>query len=155
MKRYFPHIHFWITAVFIILIGELPAQFTNNTLDLNMHDTYYIVSTRHVAVVLSSLYAFAGALYWLLMKFGLQLNQTLTKIHTFISIGTIPVYVAGLYLMNKVFNSNNDFPLFDDMANTNSFISLIILITALTQVIFMINIIIGLVKYGIQRRHRS
>ncbi len=74
----------------MFVIGGLSGIFMASTpVDLFVHHTYFIVAHIHYVLFGGSIFAVFGALYfWFPKMFGRMLNETLGKIHFFL---TIPV----------------------------------------------------------------
>ncbi|KAF2340922.1 hypothetical protein [Flavobacterium tistrianum] len=104
---------FWIVSILVLIIGFIKSFYPNSFLDINIHDTYYIISNLAITASLFFLYFFMGSGYWLIEKvFKKQLTKPLTVIHSIILIGSFMIYWF-LFLYYKLI-ANNDFSLADD-----------------------------------------
>ena len=61
-----PHIVFWILIPIILLTGFLKPD---KTLDINIHDTYYVLGLINLAVLISIIFAIIGFGYWVIIRF--------------------------------------------------------------------------------------
>ena len=142
--------YFWITAIVSIALSIYWLNFEDAVLDINVHDTYYVIHNSHILQLIAFLYIFLGFIYWMFQKMNIKLIKTLTQLHTSLSILIIPLYFIGCYLLDLIFPPSN-FPLFDDTQNSQLLITVITLIGLLAQLLIIFNIIISLVKYFIQK----
>ena len=77
---------------------HLPGQ---PSLDLYFHDTYFVVGHFHLIMGVAAIFGmFAGTYYWFPKMFGRMMNETLGKIHfwlTFIGVYAIftPMHYPG------------------------------------------------------------
>ncbi len=142
-----PH-YFWITAVFILLIGVSSFFDENDIIDINVHDTYFVIRNSHLTTLLFVIYGIIGFCYWLFFKYEIILVRNLTNIHSIITIGSIYIYEIGMIYYN--FKTDSSFPLFDDdILNQNLFTLIIVMLVLFTQLLFITNIILSTIKYSI------
>lgn len=59
------HYFFWIISLIILLIGLYDM---NGTLDINFHDTYFVIPHFDIAVILCVIYFIYGFGYWLVQE---------------------------------------------------------------------------------------
>ncbi|MFQ6599989.1 cbb3-type cytochrome c oxidase subunit I [Flavobacterium sp. C3NV] len=136
---------FWFVAVISLLTGLFNPD---ETLDINIHDTYFVIASIHMAVLLFVFYFINGFAYWLVQKLLKKpLLRYLTLIHSVIVIGSYIFYWLIL-LYCKLFLSNSQFPLFDD-GNQLINISLVLefMLTIFVAVpIFIVNLSIAIFR---------
>ena len=87
---------FAIGLIALFGIGGLGGIFLGTaTSDIYLHDTYYVVGHFHYMIGGVTLFGiFAGVYYWFPKMFGRMMNQTLGKIHFWLTL--IPYYMVFL-----------------------------------------------------------
>ncbi len=138
--------YFWITAIVLITLSIYWLNFEDATLDINVHDTYYVIHNSHILQLIAFVYIFLGFIYWLFKKINIKLIKALTQLHTSISILIFPLYFICSYLL-ELLNPPSNFPLLDSTQNSQLLITIITLVGLLAQLLIVFNIIISLVKY--------
>lgn len=96
---------FLFSLAFIILFtigGVTGVILANASIDLALHDTYYVVGHFHYVLSMGAIYAlFAGFYYWIGKITGYQFNNILSLIHFWIftiaiNIVFFPMHALGL-----------------------------------------------------------
>ena len=120
----------------------------DSALDINIHDTYFIVAHFHLVMGISAAYGFlAGVYHWFPKMFeGRMMNKKLGYIHFWVTaIGAygifFPMHFIGLAGLPRRYYTNSSFPYFDDLANINVVMSIFAIMTISVQVIFLYNFI--------------
>jgi len=141
MKVFFKsHLHFFITALVILIVGIINLTNNDTSFDINVEDTYYVVPHFFITEILTILFLLAGLLYWLLRNY--RLIQKLKFFHTIITIGSVFAYwtIVPLGALTDTITT--------DRAQTT--INILWLLSLFTQPLFILNIMIGLCR-GIKR----
>ena len=140
---------FWIVALLILIIGFIQNNDDPTAnLDINIHDTYYVVRNFDSTIFLFICYFIMGFGYWLVQKvFKKQLVKALTILHSIIFIGSFVIYWIVL-LYSKMFLQKPEFPSFlSDYQLINSTLVLeLLVITFIGIPIYIINLLIGLIR---------
>ncbi len=117
----------------------------DSTLDINVHDTYFVVAHFHLVMGISALYGmFAGIYHWYPKMFTRMLNKNLGYVHFWVTsvcaYGVFfPMHFIGLAGLPRRYYDNTSFPLFDDLQNVNVIITVFALIGGIFQIVFLWN----------------
>jgi cytochrome c oxidase subunit 1 len=117
----------------------------DNALDINIHDTYFVVAHFHVVMGGSAIFGmYAGVYHWFPKMYGRLLNKKMGYIHFWLSFicfyGVFfPMHFVGLAGVPRRYYSNSKFPLFEDLIEINEIISVFAVVGALVQMIFVFN----------------
>lgn len=139
------YLYFWSIALLLIAFSIYSYTIEDAVLDINVHDTYFIIHYSHILQLLAIIYAVLGFIYWLLNQLKVTLLKFLTLIHSIISILIIPIYILGYYLIDFFFKPK--FPLFDDTSNHHVFTTIIVFIGLISQLFFILNLVTSLFKH--------
>jgi len=149
-----PGMLFSIGLVSTFITGGLTGIILgDSTLDINVHDTYFVVAHFHLVMGVSALYGlFAGVYHWFPKMFGRMMNKNLGYVHFWITaIGSygvfFPMHFIGMAGLPRRYYTNTAFPYFDDLANVNVLITVFAIITAAVQLVFLYNFIYS-IFYG-------
>lgn len=120
----------------------------DSTLDINVHDTYFVVAHFHLVMGISALYGlFAGAYHWFPKMFqGRMMNKNLGYIHFWITAVCaygifFPMHFVGMAGVPRRYYENTAFPMFDELTNVQVLMTVFALIAGLAQLIFVYNFI--------------
>jgi len=117
----------------------------DSTLDINVHDTYFVIAHFHLVMGISALYGLlAGVYHWFPKMFGRMMNKNLGYIHFWITaVGAygvfFPMHFIGMAGLPRRYYTNTAFPYFDDLADVNVIITVFAIITAIVQLVFLYN----------------
>jgi cytochrome c oxidase subunit 1 len=141
-----PAMLFSIGLVSTFITGGLTGIILgDSTLDINVHDTYFVVAHFHLVMGISALYGmFAGIYHWFPRMFGRMLNKNLGYVHFWVtaicSYGVFfPMHFIGMAGLPRRYYTNTNFPLFDDLQNVNVLITTFALIGGAFQLVFLYN----------------
>lgn len=138
---------FWIVSLLIIIIGALQSRDPNAFLDINIHDTYYVIGNFHCTVLLFICYFLMGTGYWIVQKvIKKRLVKFLTITHSTILIGSFIFYWIISFINPQTY-SNSNFPLLYDFQSINIvLVTELMLILFIATPIYIINLLIGLFR---------
>jgi len=117
----------------------------DSTLDINVHDTYFVIAHFHLVMGISALYGLlAGVYHWFPKMFGRMMNKNLGFIHFWVTaIGAygvfFPMHFIGMAGLPRRYYTNTAFPYFDDLADVNVVITVFAIITSAVQLVFLWN----------------
>ncbi|MBT8288353.1 MAG: hypothetical protein KJO00_10055 [Bacteroidia bacterium] len=126
-----PHVFFWLSIPFVLVIG----YYGNEQFSLNFFDTYYVSSSRSIAIYISLGFAFFGLIYHRFLRSGYRLKKWLTLIHMFCTLD-----MAILFWLCHVWYSNTK----DGMNSSidfNTVFLVLLTIIGFGQLIFILHIL--------------
>jgi len=133
--------------------GGLTGIFLANPfLDIHLHDTYFIIAHFHLVMGVSAFFGmFAGIYHWFPKMFGRFMNSTLGYIHFFITlIGSYlifwPMHYEGMAGMPRRYYDYSAWESFKQFQGLNEFISIVVIIVFLTQLLFVANFFISIFR---------
>lgn len=137
---------FAIGFVSMFISGGLTGIFLGNSaIDIQMHDTYFVVAHFHIVMGVAAFFGmFAGVYNWFPKLYGRFMNETLGKIHFWVTmIGAYaifwPMHYLGMAGVPRRYYSFESFDAFSHFDGMNKFITIAAIITFAAQVIFVIN----------------
>jgi cytochrome c oxidase subunit 1 len=149
--RFTPAMLFSIGLVSSFVTGGITGIIlADSALDIQVHDTYFVVAHFHVVMGLSAIFGmFAGVYHWFPKMYGRMMNSKLGMVHfwlTFISAYGVffPMHFVGIggaprryydYSVYEGFDSNQ----YGMIMDLNVIISVFAIIGGLSQLIFIFN----------------
>jgi cytochrome c oxidase subunit 1 len=144
--QYTPAMLFSIGLVSSFVTGGVTGIIlADSTLDINVHDTYFVVAHFHIVMGLSAIFGmFAGVYHWFPKMFLRMMNKKLGYLHfwiTFVcSYGVFfPMHFLGLAGVPRRYYTNSNFPMFDNLVDINEIVTVFAILAALAQIIFLFN----------------
>ena len=151
--RFTPAMLFTIGFVSTFLTGGLTGLILGDSaLDINVHDTYFVVGHFHIVMGLSAIYGmFAGVYHWFPKMYGRMMNKKLGYLHfwvTFICAYGVffPMHFLGLAGLPRRYYTNSNFPMFDELTDINQLITTFAIVGGLIQFIFVFNFFYSIFK---------
>lgn len=148
-----PGMLFSIGLVSTFITGGLTGIILgDSTLDINVHDTYFVVAHFHLVMGISALYGFfAGVYHWFPRMFGRMMNKTQGYIHFWVTAVCaygvfFPMHFIGMAGLPRRYYTNSNFPLFDELADTNVLITVFALVGSAFQLVFFWNFFYSIFK---------
>ena len=137
---------FAIGFVSMFISGGLTGIFLGNSaIDIQMHDTYFVVAHFHIVMGVAAFFGmFAGIYHWFPKMYGRFMSETIGKIHFWITlVGAYaifwPMHYIGMAGVPRRYYSFDAFDAFDDFAAMNKFITIAAIIVFAAQILFVIN----------------
>jgi cytochrome c oxidase subunit 1 len=144
--RYTPAMLFAIGLVSTFISGGLTGIIlADSALDIQVHDTYFVVAHFHIVMGVSAIFGMlAGVYHWYPKLFLRQMNKKLGYIHftlTFISAYGVfyPMHFLGLAGVPRRYYDNTAFPMFDNLVDINVLITMFAILAAIAQIFFLFN----------------
>jgi cytochrome c oxidase subunit 1 len=144
--RFTPAMMFAIGLVSFFITGGLTGIYLGNAaLDIQMHDSYFVVAHFHLVMGSAAIFGmFAGIYHWFPKMFGKMMNKTLGNLHfwlTFISAYLVffPMHFMGLAGVPRRYYQFSLIPEFEIWMNVNIFITISAFLGGIAQLLFLYN----------------
>lgn len=144
--RFTPAMLFAIGLVSFFISGGLTGIFLGNAaLDINLHDTYFVVAHFHLVMGSAAICGMlSGVYHWFPKMFGRMMDEKLGYLHfwfTFIGAYLVffPMHFMGLDGVPRRYYAFTEFEFMKEWLTVNTFISWAAIISALGQVAFLWN----------------
>jgi len=124
----------------------------DSALDINVHDTYFVVAHFHIVMGASAIFGmFCGVYHWFPKLFGRMMNNKLGYIHfwvTFVAVYGVffPMHFLGMAGVPRRYYSNEAIDIFAGMGDINILITAFAVIGALGQGVFLFNFFYSIFK---------
>jgi hypothetical protein len=132
----------WIFAALALIIG-LGAG--DDLVDINIYDTYYLISSRFLGTLVTIALAVMGLGYYLMARFQKKLISWLTGIHLFLTLGGI-VLIGLVCFVLSLTESFGELISTDAMVLLENIILLSIVVVIMAQPIYVINLLLGMFR---------
>ena len=134
--------------VSLFISGGLSGIFLGQaSLDLYLHDTYFVVAHFHLVMGVAAIFAmFAGTQYWFPKMFGKMMNEGLSKLHfwiTFIGVYCVfmPMHYMGIVGQPRRYADGSAVEFLAQLQPMHQFVSIAAMVVIGAQILFVINII--------------
>ncbi len=151
--RFTPAMLFSIGFVSLFISGGLTGIFLgNSTLDIHLHDTYFVVAHFHIVMGVASFFGmFAGVYHWFPKMYGRYLNNTMAYIHFWVTlVGSYlifwPMHYSGLAGMPRRYTDWSNWQSFNQFQDMNRFISTVAMVVFAVQILFVFNFFYSIFK---------
>lgn len=151
--RFTPGMLFALGFVSLFISGGLTGIFLgNSTLDIHLHDTYFVIAHFHIVMGVSAFFGmFAGVYHWFPKMYGRFLNNTMAYIHFWVTLAGAymifwPMHYEGLAGMPRRYFDYSNWESFKQFAELNKFISTVAIIVFAVQLLFLFNFFYSIFK---------
>ena len=152
--RFTPGMLFSIGLVSFFISGGVTGLILGNSaLDIQLHDTYFVVAHFHLVMGASSAFGLlAGIYHWFPKFFGRLMNEKLGYVHfwlTFIGIYSIffPMHYTGIAGFPRRYYAFTSYDFTKNIfADMNSFITIAAIVTFSAQFLFLFNFVYSLFR---------
>ncbi|QNF33468.1 cbb3-type cytochrome c oxidase subunit I [Adhaeribacter swui] len=148
---------FSIGFVSLFISGGLTGILLGNSaVDIQLHNTYFVVAHFHLVMGSSAFFGmFAGVYHWFPKMFGRMMDEKLGYVHfwlTFLGVYLVflPMHYVGIAGFPRRYYSWTAFETFNQFADLNMFISIAAILAFLGQFLFLFNFV-----YSIFRGRRA
>lgn len=151
--RFTPGMMFAIGLVSMFISGGLTGIYLGNAaLDINLHDTYFVVAHFHIVMGSSAIFGMlAGIYHWFPRMFGRRMNSRLGYLHfwlTFVAAYMVffPMHFMGIDGVPRRYYAFTEFEFMESWFGVNQFISVAAILAAAAQFIFLYNFFYSIFK---------
>ncbi len=137
---------FALGIVSLFVTGGLTGIFLGtNAVDIQLHDTYFVVAHFHFIMAGAGLFGmFAAIYYWYPKMFGRHMNESLAKIHFWFTFTTyygvfFPMHYLGIAGMMRRIYDPNTYDYLKPLQPVNTFITICAFILGASQIIILVN----------------
>lgn len=117
----------------------------DSALDINVHDTYFVVAHFHIVMGSAAIFGmFAGIYHWFPKMFGRMMNKQLGYIHFWFTFAAaygvfFPMHYLGMSGVPRRYYMNTAFDMFNGLQDINVVITVFAIIGILVQFVFLFN----------------
>jgi cytochrome c oxidase subunit 1 len=144
---------FAIGFVSLFVAGGVTGIVLGQTsLDLPMHDTYFVLAHFHLVMGVASIFGMFAAIYfWFPKMFGRMMNESIGKLHfwlTFIGVYVIfvPMHIMGIVGMPRRYAAFTEYQFLGQLAPLVKVVSIAAIVTAVVQILFYFNVFWSMFK---------
>ncbi len=83
-----PELICWMLVPIVILFGIFSE---NHTIDIQAHDTYFLIANTQLAIIVSGMFFIHGLIYWEVLRNNFIQKTTLTLIH--VALSTLGLFI--------------------------------------------------------------
>ena len=151
--RFTPAMLFAIGFVSMFISGGLTGIWVgNSTIDIHVHDTYFVIAHFHIVMGVSAFFGmFAGVYHWYPKMFGRYLNNTLGYIHFWVTLAGAylifwPMHYMGLAGVPRRYMDFSIWTSFNQFADLNKMISIVTIVVFAVNLMFVFNFFYSIFK---------
>ncbi len=144
--RFTPGMLFSIGMVSNFITGGVTGIIlADATLDIVVHDTYFVVAHFHVVMGVAAIMGmFAGVYHWYPKMYGRMMNKKLGYVHFWLTIIAsygvfLPMHFVGLAGAPRRYYSNSAFPMFDNLVDLNLIMTFMAMLGGIGAAVFLFN----------------
>lgn len=151
--RFTPAMLFAIGFVSLFISGGLTGIWLgNSTIDIHIHDTYFVIAHFHIVMGVSAFFGmFAGVYHWFPKMFGRYLNNTLGYIHFWVTLAGAylifwPMHYMGMAGVPRRYLDFSLWTSFNQFADLNKMISYVTILVFAVNLMFVFNFFYSIFK---------
>jgi cytochrome c oxidase subunit 1 len=142
-----------IGFVSLFVSGGLSGPFlAQPVLDIQLHDTYFVVGHFHLIMGVAAIFGmFAATYYWFPKMFGRMMNETWGRVHFFLTLaGTyaifMPMHYLGMAGGTRRYSDYREVKYLATLIPLHQFMTYAAIITIAAQFIFVVNLFWSMFK---------
>ena len=132
-----PHLLFFLSIPLVILIGFLSGD---EVVDINIHDTYFLIERLDLALMLALFVGIMGIGYWILYK----TQGKLLKWSYWTQVGITFGGAFVVWVLTKCYRP--EYMEYEFNNKLTLLISLLVILMGIAQLLFPLNILYGILK---------
>ncbi|UYQ92574.1 cbb3-type cytochrome c oxidase subunit I [Chitinophaga horti] len=151
--RFTPGSLFSIGFVSTFISGGLTGIWLgNSSIDIHLHDTYFVIAHFHIVMGVSAFFGMFAAIYhWFPKMYGRYLNNTIGFIHFWVTlVGAYlifwPMHYEGMAGMPRRYFDYSGWTSFNQFGALNAFISIVVIAVFAVQLLFVFNFFYSIFK---------
>src|SRR6187455_2956002 len=151
--RFTPGMLFALGFVSLFICGGFTGLFLgNSTLDIHLHDTYFVIAHFHIVMGVAGFFGmFAGIYHWYPKMFGRYMNDTLAYIHLWVTmIGAYlifwPMHYEGMAGVPRRYLDRSIWTSFNQFGELNKMITIVSIVVFAVQLMFVFNFFYSIFK---------
>lgn len=144
---------FSIGFVSVFISGGVTGIWLGNAIiDVQLHDTYFVVAHFHIVMGIAAFFGmFAGVYHWFPKMFGRFMNESLGYVHFFVSfVGSYiifwPMHFLGMSGVPRRYYSFKEFTAFSQYDDLNKVISMGAIMVFIAQLLFVANFVYSIYR---------
>lgn len=132
-----------ITALIILLT----SLFVSGSLDIAIHDTYFVIAKVHIIIAVALLFVLFTLTTWGINKISRRLSPTLNWLHYGLTTICVVIIIALTHKLTNQpatysdYSALNEFEEYESSMAINEWLAITLVILILSQVLFLTNII--------------
>jgi cytochrome c oxidase subunit 1 len=141
-----PAMLFSVAFVSLFISGGVTGIILGNSaLDIQLHDTYFVVAHFHLVMGSAAFFGmFAGVYHWFPKMFGRMMDEKLGYIHFWITFAGVylifmPMHYIGIAGFPRRYYTWTGFDTFSTFMNLNTFITVAAVLAFFAQLFFLFN----------------
>jgi len=131
------HLLFLLAIPVVLLTGYVNGE---SSMDICIHDTYFVISLYHISILTTALFAVVGLVYIILRKANKRPSKMLSSIH----IGFTFIIPVIIHILEQFYRE--DVMEYEFNGILSSIITLLFLLVLLGQFIFPLNVLYAILK---------
>ncbi|WP_439879941.1 cytochrome c oxidase subunit I [Pontibacter sp. MBLB2868] len=124
----------------------------NSSLDIQLHDTYFVVAHFHLVMGAAAFFGmFTGVYHWFPKMFGRMLDEKLGAVHFWLTFSSVylvfmPMHYIGIAGFPRRYYNWTGFETFNIFTDLNTFISIAAILGFTAQFVFLFNFIYSIIR---------